>query len=320
MSSLRCSTPASSRCVIFGLRVREFPTARRSAAALAADPRGRADDVNAAFADPDVAMIVASIGGDDSARLLEFLDFDLIARHPKILMGYSDTTTQTFVLNQRLGLVTFTGPAVMAGFAQMRHFPQLEAHVRGVLFDPTARLEYRPYARWIDEYRDWAETDDPTAIGEIHVHEGWRWVNGDAAASGRLTGGCIEVLEFLKGTAYWPTADWWSGRILFLETSEEVPTVEAVRGWLFNYRLQGVFGRLSGLVFGRARGYTAEMKDELDDMIRATVVDMFEATQLPIVTDVDFGHTDPQWILPLGVLAELDPGAGTFRLLEPAVT
>ena len=157
------------------------------------------------------------------------------------------------------------------------------------------------------------------AVGEFRPHDGWRWLNGDEAVQGRLVGGCIEVLEFLKGTRHWPAEDWWDGRILFLETSEERPSIDQVRSWLFNYGIQGVFDRLRGLVVGRARGYTDDQKRELDEMIRSTVIDEFGASHLVIATDMDFGHTDPQWILPIGVMAELDPRASTFRLLEPAV-
>ena len=262
--------------------------------------------------------IVASIGGDDSARLLPHLDVDTVRDNPKVFMGYSDTATQLFFAHQ-LGLVTFNGPSVMAGFAQSRWFPAFEDHVRSILFDPTPTYEYQPFEQWVDGYTDWSVTEDPTAVGALRSHDGWRWLNGDGPVRGRLVGGCIEVLEFLKGSRYWPTEGWWTDRILFLETSEDRPTVEQVRYWLFNYGIQGIFERITGLIVGRARGYTDDQKRELDDTIREIVIDMFGATHLAVATNMDFGHTDPQWILPLGVTAELDPTAGTFRLLEPAV-
>lgn len=233
-------------------------------------------------------------------------------------MGYSDTATQLLFVHQ-LGLVTFNGPAVMAGFAQSRSFPSLAAHVRALLFEPTPTYDYLPFPQWVDGYADWNTSDDPTAVAELRPHDGWRWLNGSEPARGPLVGGCIEVLEFLKGSRYWSPEEWWNGRILFLETSEDEPTVEQVRYWLFNYGIQGVFDRISGLLFGRARGYSDERKGALDEAIHSVVVDEFGATQMTIVTNMDFGHTDPQWILPLGVTAELDPRARTFKLLEPAV-
>lgn len=301
-----------------GLVVREYPSTRRSAADLRADPSGRAADLNAAFADPSVAAIIASIGGDDSARILPHLDSSVIRANPKVLMGYSDTTTQLLFAHQ-LDLVTFNGPSVMAGFAQSSRFPAFEHHVRSILFDPTPTYDYVPYPQWVDSYVDWNVATDPTEVGALRPHDRWRWLNGSGPVRGPLVGGCIEVLEFLKGSRYWPAEEWWTGRILFLETSEDAPSVDQVRSWLFNYGVQGIFDRISGLVVGRARRYTADQKRALDDAIFSVVVDEFGATGVAIATNMDFGHTDPQWILPLGVTAELHPAAQRFRLLEPAV-
>ncbi len=301
----------------FGLRVREYPTTRLAASALRADPRARAADLNAAFADDSIAAIFATIGGDDSARLLPYLDSDAIRANPKIIMGYSDTAA-LLVYCHSLGMVTFNGPSVMAGFAQMANFPAAEAHVRSMLFEPPATLPYAPYPEWVDSYEDWATPGAETRVGVLRAHDGWRWLNGSGIRSGRLFGGCVEVLEFLKGSRHWPTEDFWDDRILFLETSEDKPTDGQVRYWLFNYGVQGVFERASALLVGRARSYSDDEKAELDQMIIDVVVGEFGAKDLTIVTNMDFGHTDPQWILPLGVQAALDCDARTFRLLEPA--
>lgn len=301
----------------FALRIREYPTTRVDASALRADPQARAADLNAAFADESVAAIIASIGGDDSARLLPYLDADLIRANPKIIMGYSDTAT-LLVYCHRLGMVTFNGPSVMAGFAQLGNFPQAKAHVGAMLFEPSDTFDYSPYPDWADSYEDWALPENASRVTASRPHDGWRWLNGSGVSSGRLFGGCVEVLEFLKGSRYWPTEEFWDDRILFLETSEDKPTVAQMRYWLFNYGVQGVFERASALLIGRARGYTDAEKAELDQMIIDVVVGEFGANDLAIVTSMDFGHTDPQWILPLGVQASLDCDAKTFRLLEPA--
>lgn len=301
----------------FGLVVREYPTTRASAAELRASPQARAADLNAAFADESVAAIIASIGGDDSARLLPYLDADLIRANPKILMGYSDTAA-LLVYCHSLGMVTFNGPSVMAGFAQLGNFPQAEAQTRSLLFEPTDTYEYSPFPEWVDSYVEWALPSNATRVSNPRPHDGWRWLNGSGVSSGHLFGGCIEVLEFLKGSRHWPAEHFWNDRILFLETSEDSPSVAQVRYWLFNYGVQGVFERASGLLIGRARGYTDEEKAELDRMIIEVVVGEFSATNLTIVSNMDFGHTDPQWILPLGVRATLDCTTQTFRLVESA--
>lgn len=96
----------------------EFPTARMHPDELVQEPELRAADINAAFADESISGIVASIGGDDSVRMLPFLDTERILANPKLLMGYSDTTTLLSYLTSQ-GLVTFHGPAIMAGIVQI---------------------------------------------------------------------------------------------------------------------------------------------------------------------------------------------------------
>lgn len=300
-----------------GLAVREFPTARMPPAELAANPRLRAADINAAFEDPAIAGVIASIGGNDSGRILPFLDANTLRFNPKVLLGFSDTST-LLVYAHLLGMVTFYGPSVMAGFAQLHNFPAAKEHLRAVLFEASPSVLYNPSPLWSNNYAPW-ETTDGTQVAALVPHDGWHWINGSSPCTGRLFGGCIEVLEFLKGSRYWPDSSFWNGRILFLETSEDVPTVQQVHDWLFNYGVQGAFEGISALLFGRARSYSDQQKSELDDVILRTVVGQFGATNLPIVTNMDFGHTDPQWVLPLGGLCEVDPRNRSFRLLEPAV-
>ena len=174
-----------------GLAVREYPGTRRPASELRADPQGRAADLNAAFEDPSIAGIVASIGGDDSARILRYLDPDVILDNPKVFMGYSDTATQLLFAHQ-LGLVTFNGPAVMAGLAQSSRFPTFEQPVRAILFEPTATYDYVPYPCWVDGYVDWNRADDPTAVGELRPGADWHFLSGHGPVSGPLVGGCVE--------------------------------------------------------------------------------------------------------------------------------
>lgn len=263
--------------------------------------------------------VIASIGGDDSARILRYLDPDVICANPKILVGYSDTTTQ-IVFCHDLGLTTFYGPSIMAGFAQLLNFPEAEAHIRQMLFEPDDMFRYEPFPQWSNGYAEWSEPGNARRVAELRPHDGWHWLNGSGVRSGRLFGGCFEVFEFLKGTKHWPAEHFWRDRIIFLETSEDKPSISQIRYWLFNYGLQGVFDRAAGLLIGRARDYTADEKAELDQMILETVVHQFGARDLPIITNMDFGHTDPQWILPLGISAELDCEQKSFRLLEAAVS
>ena len=308
----------SSLRELLGVTLQEYTTTRMAPGELHDNPRLRAEDVNAAFADPSIRAIFASIGGDDSVRLLPYLDADLIAANPKILMGFSDTTILLTYANQ-LGLVTFNGPSIMAGFAQTKTLPpQFAAHVRQMLMEPSAEYVYAPYAERVVKAERW-ESEKYTAALEYAPNAGWRWLQGKDTALGPLFGGCIEVLEFFKSTRWWPGPDFWQGKILFLETSEDKPTPDQVKYLLRNYGMQGVFDQLAGLLFARPEAYTLEERETLHKTIVSVVAGEFGRSDLPIVAEMDFGHEAPQFILPLGVTAEIDCRQQTFRLVEPCV-
>jgi muramoyltetrapeptide carboxypeptidase LdcA involved in peptidoglycan recycling len=305
----------------FGLVIKEYPTARAKPDFLYHQPQARAADVNQAFADPAVKAIIASIGGDDSVRILPYLDKELIRRNPKILMGFSDTTT-LLVFCHQLGLVTFNGPSVMAGFSQIPSLPAaFAAHIKTILFDAPESYDYQPYPVWVDGYPDWGHIEHTGQVNPIQPNTtGWRWLQGNSVGQGELFGGCMEVLEFLKGTDFWPPRNFWQNKILFFETSEEKPTPNQVKYILRNYGSQGILDQITGLLFGRPRDYSDLEKKSLYENIISVVAIEFGRSDLPIVANLDFGHTDPQWIMPLGVKAEIDCQKHRLRLLESPVT
>ena len=304
----------------FGLRIKEFPTARMDAEELYRNPKVRAEDLNRAFADPEIQGIIASIGGDDSIRILPFLDMPAILANPKVFMGFSDTTTMLAHLNVA-GLVTFNGPSILAGIAQMQSSsPLLTGHIRSVLFDPQERYAYQPFGVWSDGYQEWAELANNGLVKPQQKEtRGWQWIQGSGVVRGALFGGNIEVLDFLKGTEFQPPADHWNGKIVFFETSEEKPPVGEIVYKLRNYGMQGVLDKVSAILFGRAMYYSQEEKVALEVAVRRVVSVEFGRDDLPIVMNMDFGHTDPQWIMPLGIEAELDCERKTFALVESAV-
>jgi len=293
-----------------GFRTKEYPSTRQPAGWLDAHPEARAADLNAAFADPEVELIVASIGGSDAVRILPFLDLDLILSHPKPLFGFSDATAYLTWLNLH-GLVTYYANSVMSGLVQLEAFPEaLEWH-RAAFQGGTPRLE--PFPRWSHGHRNWTK-DEAT---ELLPNPGFSWVQGTRATRGALWGGCFEVLEMLKGTRYWPSPEFWTGKVLFLETSEERPLPGQVLYWLRNYGAMGVFGQLAALWVGRPRDYTPDQAAELRRVVRGMVAEEWGAPHLPIVMDLDFGHTDPRWILPLGVEVVTDPVNRRLWFAEP---
>ena len=305
----------------WGLRVCEYPTARMPADMLYRHPEQRAYDLNNAFADPAIKAIFASIGGDDSLRILPYLDMPLIQRNPKIIMGYSDTTTLLTAINQ-LGMITLYGPSVMAGIAQLPYLPAAHRkHIHQMLFAPTAPLYYQPSSHFHDGYQPWEDHTQPNKpLEPAHFSRGWQFLQGSGTVLWKLFGGCIEVLECIKGSTYWPSTDFWYHKVLFLETSEERPSITDVARWLRGYGLQGIFDKLAALIIGRPRDYTLHEQILLDNEIIRVVRDEWCATQLPIITNFDVGHTEPQCILPLGATIHIDCQQQQIMLPEPWLT
>ena len=300
----------------WGLKVKEFPTARGDFEYQKDHPEVRAQDVRDAFADPEVAAIITTIGGNDAVRLLPLLDLETIRKHPKILMGYSDTTALHFAL-AGAGLVTFYGPSIMAGLSQMNALePELKEHVRQMLFGEF-KGQYKAYEQYANGCPDWG--GGPQNIGkvkELHKNDGWHWLQGEGLHTGQLFGGCIELFHMISGTKWWPSADFWEEKVLFFETSEEVPSVDFVIYQLRSMGVQGVFKNLRGLIIGRARDYTDDQKQELETRVLDQVKKEFSRPDLPVVANFDTGHTDPQFILPLNCLLTINCDNKTITLSE----
>lgn len=297
----------------------EFPTTRMDANEIYLNPKIRAKDINYAFADPEIKAIISTIGGDDSIRILPYLDKEIITNNPKIVMGFSDTAILLTYCNYN-GLISYNGPSIMAGFSQMGRLPlEFKNHIHEILFKAPTNYTYKPYLQWCEGYPNWQNDENVGKINELHENTGWNWLQGTEKVTGRLFGGCIEVIDFLKGTEFWFDQEFWYDKILFLETSEEKPSVDYVKYTLRNYGMQGIFDKISAIMFGRARDYTQEEKQKLDDTIKQVVSVEFDHPELPIISNLDFGHTDPQWILPLGIETEINCQKKTISLLESPV-
>ncbi len=264
------------------------------------------------FADPDIHAIVATIGGDHSCHLLPHLDWDLIAANPKVLMGFSDITVLNVAIHVRTGLVTFNGPGLLTDWAEFPEMPEFSREqALQAITRPEPMGDLVPAPWWTDEFLDWAIGEDVTRPRERHPTEGWTWLH-EGVAEGWLIGGCLESLQHLRGTPYWPD---FRGAILFLETSETRPTPEDVDGILMDYQNMGVFDAIAGLIFARPYGYVP------DDVRRLWQVVQERTARFgfPVLAGTDTGHTTPLQTLPIGVGAVLDSAANRFAITEPAV-
>jgi len=169
-----------------------------------------------------------------------------------------------------------------------------------------------PASAWTEELMSWEDKADLERARVLSPSPGWTWLK-PGRAEGVLIGGCLESLQHLRGTRFWPDL---RGAILFLETSEEKPSPATVDGILMDYENMGVLSQLNGLLVGRPMLYTDEEKREL----REVLLERTGKYAFPIVSDMDFGHTAPQLTLPIGVRARIDAHAQRFELLESATS
>ncbi len=303
----------------FGLQVVEMPNTLRDANWLARNPKARAEDWMQAFADPSIKGIFSTIGGDESIRLLPFIDFNVIREHPKIFLGFSDTTI-SHLMCYKARLVSFYGPSIMAGFAEnCGMFPYMVESLRKTLFASEVIGEVKPSKGWTVEGLDWANPANQQIKRTRTPSSGWKFLHGSGIHRGHLVGGCLEVFDWARGTEIFP--DDWQDAILFLETSEEAPPPEFVARTLRVYAVMDILPKLSGILFGRPGGEVPlEKFEEYDRAILQVVKDEQGLNDLPIITHMDFGHTSPVFTLPYGgVQAEIDMDQLRFSIIENAV-
>ena len=299
----------------FGLEVVEMPHTLKGAKFVYEHPEKRAEDLMAAFADSSIKGIFACIGGDDSVRMLPYIDFGVIRDNPKVFLGYSDSTI-THLICLKAGLSSFYGPSVLAEFAENVAMHSYTAHwVEKVLFQAEPIGQVHAPESWTSEYLPWLEENKDQARQMI-THPGYVMLQGRDVVQGRLIGGCVEVLEMAKETELWPDPSAWNNAILFLETSEDKPSPMYLEYWLRNYGTQGILQRLQGLIVGKP--YDNQYYHEYQTSIRRILAEV-DREDLPVLYNVSFGHTAPMTTLPMGALAEIDGQTASFSILESGV-
>lgn len=308
---------------IFKLEPIEFPSARQSPEYLSQNPKLRADDINAAFNDPSIKGIIATIGGNDQVRILPYLDKKVIQANPKIFMGYSDCTNLHLYL-WNLGIISYYGGAVMTQFAMgdgMQEYT-MQSIVKALFHPPLGKVF--PSSEYSDADLDWADKNNLSQKRPMYPNEGWYWHNeSDSVIQGKLWGGCLEVLDLhLSIKKYLPDPDQLDQAVLFVETSEEMPSEG------FVYRFFAALGELNLLKRFKAvlMAYPkAQFCDrQPSEGKEAFIVNQRNAVKnalndynsdLLVVFNMNFGHTDPQLILPSGGDVKIDCKAKTIEFL-----
>lgn len=292
-----------------------MPNSLKVEECLYQNPQARAEDLMTAFKDEQIKGIIANIGGEDSIRLLPFIDFDVIRKNPKIFMGYSDVTI-SHLFCHKAGITSFYGPAILTDFAEnVQMDPYTVEMVNRTLFSGEIIGEIQPANEWTSERLEWTE-ENKNLRRNMRKNSGYEVLQGTGVAQGFLIGGCIEVLEFAKGTDIWPEKEYWENSILFFETSEEYPDPNLIKYWLRNYAAQGILQKANGIIFGKPQDekYYEEYKEVIHQVMKE-----LDLENLPVLYNMNFGHTEPKFILPYGAKAEVDCVKGTFKILENGV-
>lgn len=300
---------------VFGLEVVAMPNSLKGGDYLYENPQARAEDLMNAFKDPTIKGIFSNIGGSESIRLLPYIDFDVIRDNPKVFIGYSDSTV-THLFCHKAGISSFYGPAILMDFAENveMHEYTVEA-LKKALFTASAIGEVKPATEWTSERLEWI-IENKDKKRKMNTNKGYELLQGSGIAQGRLIGGCIEVLEFAKGTSLWPAKEYWKDSILFFETSEELPTPGNVEYWLRNYGTQGILQQAKGIIFGKPQN--EKYYEEYKESIRVIMKEL-SLENLPVLYNLNFGHTEPKFVLPYGAMAEINCENRTFSILDSGV-
>lgn len=299
----------------FGLEVVAMPNALKGSEFIYNHPELRAKDLMDAFEDKSIKAIICAIGGDDSVRLLPYINYDSIRDNPKIFMGYSDTTVSHFMLN-KAGVVSYYGPSIMCEFGEyVKMFDYTKDAVKNILFNNTENYEVKSSEYWSNDHIPWNEDNVKNQKKLIKEEYGYEVLSGAGIVKGQLIGGCIDVFPMIIGTEIWPSIDKWNDKILLLETSEDKIAPDYLLWYLRNLGAQGILNRINGIIVGKPQDevYYEEYKE-----IYLKIIKEFNCENLPIIYNINIGHAFGTGLLPLGIKYEINLKNKTIKFLESA--
>ncbi len=298
--------------VELGFNVVELPHTLSGTDYIYKNPQERAEDLHSALLDPDIKGIVSVIGGNDSYRIFEFLDLNILKNNPKVFIGYSDSTSvhQFF---QMAGVVSFYGPCLLVDFAENGGVMEFtRCCFEDVLMGKYDNYTYPWRTKWTSDIIPWIP-DKKEHVRSVYQDEGPILLQGHGVVEGRLIGGCLDVYSMLRGTSLYPSNETFEGGILLLETSEKYPSPETVEQELRTMGVMGNLSKLHGILFGKPQ--TNRYFEEYQTSIKK-ILKEFNLEKLPVLYNCNFGHTEPKWTIPLGIRARIDLINKQLTLLE----
>lgn len=275
----------------YGFQVVSMPHTLKGSAFVDQHPELRAKDWMDAFSDPSIKGIFSAIGGSDTIRLMPYIDYDVIKNNPKVFLGYSDTTVNHFMM-LKAGVASYYGPSILAEFAEnVDLHDYTKTYFEKALFEE-GMTEILPAKSWTSEYLPWhIEGNNDIKRTMTPDEKGYEVLQGSGRVQGHLLGGCIEVLDWLRGTALFPDLEVWQDSILFLETSEEEPTPDSILYQLRALRAIGVLDVIKGIYF--AKPFNETYYEDYKRVLLKIVKEEMKRDDLPILYNGNFGHASP---------------------------
>jgi muramoyltetrapeptide carboxypeptidase len=259
--------------------------------------KARLEDFNDMWLDPEVKMILMSIGGSTAMQLLDGIDYGAIRRNPKIFAGISDGTTLLTAIHARTGLVAYHGPDLVFTFGLPMSEPIRENIHKTFFSGEVGQLSPNPH---------WKHLKPPDM-----EYRGWRCIR-EGKASGRLIGGHVRCLCATIFAGFELSFD---GAILFLEGTDDVAMTDR---FISALRVKGVFGRISSLVLGFFEGASLEEKD-LNRPMADMISEITQEYSFPILEIGELGHNVENYVFPIGCRATMDAGGKYLSIDERTV-
>lgn len=254
--------------------------------------QSRVEDLHDAFKDPNIKAVLTVIGGFNSNQLLKYLDYDLIKNNPKILCGYSDITALANAITAKTNLITYSG-LHFSTWAMKKEFEYNLEYFKKCLCNDEP-FDILPSEKWTDD--EWY-IDQENRI--IEKNDGFIILN-QGEAEGKILGGNLCTFNLLLGTEFMPNI---SDSILFIEDDNMVGDYFGVE---FDRNLQSLihqpnFEKVRGILIGRFQ----KSADMTIEKIKYIIQTKEELKHVPILANVDFGHTNPIITFPIGGTIQL---------------
>jgi muramoyltetrapeptide carboxypeptidase LdcA involved in peptidoglycan recycling len=293
---------------VFGLN----PIELSSTSDIDAPIEQKIKDICESFTQPDSKAVIASLGGDIQVTYIKKLPKELFINVTKPFFGFSDNThLSNFLWLQ--GIPSYYGASLFTQFAMQKRMDDFTIkYIKHALFD-TGEIKLEASEVYNDINLPW---DDVSMLHAQRVYEkndGWYW-DGSLDTEGITWGGCLESIdEMLRHNIAIPTLEQFENIVLFTETSEEIPTIDYVRRVYRALGERGILSRVKAILVGRPKAwsfekkYTAEQKSEYRMRQREKIIEVVRAYNptVPIIQNMDFGHTDPQICIPNGQKARV---------------